>query len=289
MSVLRSTIFVSLLTVYVATQPASAATFSINGSTHAGSPTFPAQSGPTPVSGDQVFANERGVTSMGASARFGSVGAGSDAASLVPAITIDSSAAAAFADTITFTKTTVGASDTFSTSINLGFAGSLNAGAPSSSGAGATVIISVGFIDFSQLFVSYNALGDLTIQNFGSFIGAGTILGGAAFNTALTTQPVTVTVGQVLFSMQINTFASAGGPSASAHSDFSNTFKLPTGIDVFNLPSGYTANAGDWLVNNRFVEAPLAETPLPAALPLFASGLGVLGFVARRRKRKQSA
>jgi hypothetical protein len=30
-------------------------------------------------------------------------------------------------------------------------------------------------------------------------------------------------------------------------------------------------------------------TPLPAALPLFASGLGVLGFIARRKKRKALA
>lgn len=30
------------------------------------------------------------------------------------------------------------------------------------------------------------------------------------------------------------------------------------------------------------------ETPLPAALPLFASGAGVLGFLSRRRKRKQA-
>ena len=29
-----------------------------------------------------------------------------------------------------------------------------------------------------------------------------------------------------------------------------------------------------------------AQTPLPAALPLFASGLGVFGFIAARRKRK---
>jgi hypothetical protein len=30
----------------------------------------------------------------------------------------------------------------------------------------------------------------------------------------------------------------------------------------------------------------IAATPLPAALPLFASGLGALGFFARRRKRR---
>jgi hypothetical protein len=34
--------------------------------------------------------------------------------------------------------------------------------------------------------------------------------------------------------------------------------------------------------------APVA-TPLPAALPLFASGLGALGLLARRRKRKNAA
>ena len=31
---------------------------------------------------------------------------------------------------------------------------------------------------------------------------------------------------------------------------------------------------------------PIAETPLPAALPLFATGLGALGLLAWRRKRK---
>ncbi|HEY5504498.1 MAG TPA: VPLPA-CTERM sorting domain-containing protein [Sedimentisphaerales bacterium] len=33
----------------------------------------------------------------------------------------------------------------------------------------------------------------------------------------------------------------------------------------------------------------LGTTPLPAALPLFATGLGVMGLVARRRKRKSAA
>jgi uncharacterized protein (TIGR03118 family) len=34
---------------------------------------------------------------------------------------------------------------------------------------------------------------------------------------------------------------------------------------------------------------PLPETPLPAALPLFASGIGVLGLLGWRKKRKQAA
>jgi hypothetical protein len=34
---------------------------------------------------------------------------------------------------------------------------------------------------------------------------------------------------------------------------------------------------------------PVETTPLPAALPLFASGLGVMGFLTRRRKRKGAA
>ena len=33
----------------------------------------------------------------------------------------------------------------------------------------------------------------------------------------------------------------------------------------------------------------VAETPLPAALPLFATGLGALGLMTWRRKRKQAA
>ena len=43
---------------------------------------------------------------------------------------------------------------------------------------------------------------------------------------------------------------------------------------------------GDWLVNNRFVGW---ETPLPAALPLFATGLGALVCSALRRRKRKAA
>jgi hypothetical protein len=38
-----------------------------------------------------------------------------------------------------------------------------------------------------------------------------------------------------------------------------------------------------------FGDAPVSATPIPAALPLFAGGLGMLGFLARRRKRATAA
>jgi hypothetical protein len=40
---------------------------------------------------------------------------------------------------------------------------------------------------------------------------------------------------------------------------------------------------------DEFVVAGTGATPLPAALPLFAGGLGVIGFLARRRKSKTAA
>jgi len=52
----------------------------------------------------------------------------------------------------------------------------------------------------------------------------------------------------------------------------------------------FQASNGDGLdagLDNVDVE--LAATPLPATLPLFASGLGALGLLGWRRKRKAAA
>lgn len=51
------------------------------------------------------------------------------------------------------------------------------------------------------------------------------------------------------------------------------------------LASQYRIVFSEGVVNG----SPLSEVPLPAALPLFAAGLGVVGFVARRKKRAQNA
>ena len=50
--------------------------------------------------------------------------------------------------------------------------------------------------------------------------------------------------------------------------------------------SKYSATANSGAI---FEDTPAPATPLPAALPLFASGLGAFGLLAWRRKRKASA
>jgi len=71
--------------------------------------------------------------------------------------------------------------------------------------------------------------------------------------------------------------------------------------DVFTLYSNSSYNvydlvfpvqAGDSLQliwTDPFSYSPPTQTPLPAALPLFASGLGALGLLGWRRKRKAQA
>jgi hypothetical protein len=60
------------------------------------------------------------------------------------------------------------------------------------------------------------------------------------------------------------------------------------------IPQTFATDSGDLIfthISALTFEAviPSSETPVPAAFPLFASGLGVLGLLARRRKRKAAA
>ena len=51
--------------------------------------------------------------------------------------------------------------------------------------------------------------------------------------------------------------------------------------------------AGGWMFESALLfinsDSQLSETPLPAALPLFATGLGALGLLGWRSKRKAAA
>jgi hypothetical protein len=78
--------------------------------------------------------------------------------------------------------------------------------------------------------------------------------------------------------------------------DWAGAGNTPTGsvLKTALLSDGNTVditfyNAQDWSITPEVVlgvNDPPAPTPLPAALPLFAGGLGLIGLIARRRKRK---
>ena len=55
----------------------------------------------------------------------------------------------------------------------------------------------------------------------------------------------------------------------------------------FTIPAGANGIQLEWDSHVSFSE-PFTVTPLPAALPLFATGLGALGLFSWRRKRKQA-
>ena len=90
--------------------------------------------------------------------------------------------------------------------------------------------------------------------------------------------------------------------TSSAYND--NNAHTLTGADgsflsyYFTFYGGLTGSAGDGSNHNVLLSSISADftvnrsipgTPLPAALPLFASGLGALGLLGWRRKRKATA
>ncbi len=95
-----------------------------------------------------------------------------------------------------------------------------------------------------------------------------------------------------------NTFNGSGGcsltPSAYTHSivtgyggghSGSYTFSPVSAVD---LSTGFIFDNGTPVsITEQISETP--ATPLPAALPLFATGLGAMGLLGWRRKRKNAA
>ena len=94
----------------------------------------------------------------------------------------------------------------------------------------------------------------------------------------------------------IGTFCTGGG-YGGPRGYFSGLIDgSPNDSGTFNIVGGLADGDFTWfslegpLTDASFTVRVGATTPLPAALPLFASGLGVLGVVAsRRKKRKKTA
>ena len=89
----------------------------------------------------------------------------------------------------------------------------------------------------------------------------------------------------------LGTLTTLNLPSIFNLADFSQKFLSINQSDSLNDPLGgpSTFVGQSNLVFDLTSISAVSEIPLPAALPLFATGLGALGLFGWRRKRKQAA
>lgn len=263
--------------------PASAATFSVTigspvGTDNCGFVTTGDSS--TPVSKQIACALSPGGLNGLAAASLGQVSAASGAFHngnfFGSAFGINASSR--FTDFVTFTSTDPSVSIVTVGGMNLAFSGVQSATAAANAYVVASLFFGGGF--------SFEATEDRVVLN--TFQTSDGSVTGPASNALLRSAPIQVFVNQPIFlamSLSAASGVSGNGPPASARSDFSNTFEVPFGMDVFVLPPGVTANAGDWLVNNRRVGGP-DPIPEPSAWALLIAGFGLVGAGLRARARQ---
>lgn len=95
-------------------------------------------------------------------------------------------------------------------------------------------------------------------------------------NVAFTSATISSVTTNLEFQILMHVYALANGDATAI------TFLDPyLSLDPTLVGQGYYIQISDGIGNSL-----ASTTPLPAALPLFATGLGVMGWFAKRRKRK---
>jgi hypothetical protein len=266
--------------------PAAAGMFTVFIGSPVGTPSIgsASDSGSSPVSRELVGA-PLGVGTLldgGAAASFGHVGGDSHAA--IGSSGYFGSAFGIGTHSTSSDFVTFSADDPAVTHVliaaNLAFSGSLN----TTAFASATVDLSFSVSGIvSNLLFSANDDTGVTRNDFQVAQGS---VSGTLNSALLRTHTFFVPVDQpLLITLSLSTAAGVGGSGSpeSAKSSFSNSFEFPIGSDAFVLPAGVSANAGDWLVDNRRVAA-VAAVPEPATWATMLMGLGAFGGLTRLRR-----
>ncbi len=238
---------------------------------------------PVPVTAETVCGDSGGGNLGIATADFGHVGVKSEAFVTSLCCISNDVASAAFSDTVTFT----GPAATVPVSLNLNFGGDVNSTHEALAEIRADAIINNILVGHFEKTISQGLVSSCTTTFFGAVVDCGTVFTEPVFGR-ITTSPIMVPVGVLVpFDIFLRADTGAGGIGTSAFARFLDSLDLPTGIDVFNLPDGFTADAPDsFIVNNRFVP-PAADgvgaVPEPSSMLLVASVFGLLAMLRRRR------
>lgn len=188
-----------------------------------------------------------------------------------------------FSDFVTFTSTDPNVTSAL-IAANLAFSGTMNATSFAFTNVGLFY-----HLDGGSSFHFFAASQDgVNNPHFNIVQGSvSSTVSNALLQTAMFSVPMNVPMRMTL---RLDTGAGVGGSGSpeSARTEFSNSFEVPLGMDAFVLPAGVTANAGDWLVNNRRVGG-LGAIPEPSTWAMLILGFGVVGASLRRRKMMAAA
>ena len=133
---------------------------------------------------------------------------------------------------------------------------------------------------------SSNGYTEIALTGGGDF-GAVQFLAGSGFDTFPNTFAYELLQGNTI--VATGSFANASSPMhwiGFSGGDFNEVLVQSTLNDLFS--GGFSPTANDALaIDSIGAVGPSAATPLPAALPLFATGLGAMGLLGWRKKRKR--
>ena len=214
----------------------------------------------------------RGPVAADAIAAPGSLGVASSGLHGGSSLPLAQYGQAFYTDDITFTRLDPLLPDTFLVSLSVDLDGSMVGSATLN-----------GRVDLMNVFnASFSIDPNFPFSSPGFTVTGST--NPAAFDARLTTATGSASIDRpYVLEMRMTgvTYVNFG---TTATLDFLHTLGFPSDRPVFNLPDGYTANAGDYLVNNRFVSgatAPPAAVPEPGTLTLV--GVTIAGLLVRRR------